>query len=483
LPNNCPNREQIASDHHALFSIKWLLIILLFIGILASGQTYAVTINDITQLNPIVVNQIVSPQSIAELRQLVREHHGPISIAGGRYSQGGQIADNNGLVIDMRRLNKIIFLDEKKRQITVEAGATWREIQNVIDPKGFSIQIMQSYSNFTVGGSLSVNVHGRYVNRGPVICSVDSIKIVLADGSLKEASRVLNSDLFYGAIGGYGGLGVIVEATLNLDKNTPIERRVKTMPITEYKKYFFDTIANSKIALFHNANLYPTDYTMVRSITWNLTDKPVTIKTKLASDSKLTRSQQFLLSWITHSKSGKLFYRNIYEPYILSGNAVAWRNYESSEDVASLEPTSRKKETYVLQEYFVPPAHFDSFVNKMRFILQSHHVNVLNISIRYTLADPGTLLAWARQPVFSFVIYYEQGVTNTAKKEVSTWTSQLIDAVLSEEGTYYLTYQIIATKKQFLLAYPNATNYFILKRKVDPTNKFRNRLLDRYQTP
>jgi len=32
---------------------------------------------------------------------------------------------------------------------------------------------MQSYANFTVGGSLSVNVHGRYVNQGPLILSVE----------------------------------------------------------------------------------------------------------------------------------------------------------------------------------------------------------------------------------------------------------------------------------------------------------------------
>ena len=86
---------------------------------------------------------------------------------------------------------------------------------------------MQSYSNFTAGGSLSVNAHGRYVGSGPLITAVRSIKVVLADGSVVEASPTINRDIFYGTIGGYGGIGVIIEATLDLAgkfRNRLIER-------------------------------------------------------------------------------------------------------------------------------------------------------------------------------------------------------------------------------------------------------------------
>ncbi len=93
---------------------------------------------------------------------------------------------------------------------------------------------MQTYANFTVGGSLSVNVHGRYIGEGPLVRSVESIKVVLADGSLVQASPSHNSEIFYGAIGGYGGLGAIVEATLQLVPNERIERRVTPMATSDY---------------------------------------------------------------------------------------------------------------------------------------------------------------------------------------------------------------------------------------------------------
>ena len=67
-----------------------------------------------------------------------------------------------------------------------------------------------------VGGSLGVNVHGRYMGLGPVIMSVRWFRIVLADGSVAEATREDNPELFFAAVGGYGGLGVIVEVELDL---------------------------------------------------------------------------------------------------------------------------------------------------------------------------------------------------------------------------------------------------------------------------
>ena len=38
---------------------------------------------------------------------------------------------------------------------------------------------MQTYANFTVGGALSVNCHGRYIGLGAVILSVKSLEVIL----------------------------------------------------------------------------------------------------------------------------------------------------------------------------------------------------------------------------------------------------------------------------------------------------------------
>ena len=89
----------------------------------------------------------------------------------------------------------------------------------------------------------------------------------------------------------------------------------------------------------------------------------------------------------------------------------------------------------------------------------------------------------ARADVFAFVIYYKQGTTDADRNEVGNWTRELIDAALAVDGSYYLPYQLHATPEQFGRAYPRAPEFLALKRRLDPTNKFRNELLDKYLYP
>jgi FAD/FMN-containing dehydrogenase len=220
--------------------MKRLVALLLLWLLLAAALRLQASevVNDITQLNPIVVDQVITPRSIDEIVHAVKNAKSAISIGGARASQGGQIAEENSLHLDLRQFNQVVAFDPAGKTITVQAGITWRDIQEKIDPFGLSVAIMQTYANFTVGGSLSVNCHGRYVGAGPLILSVKRIKLVLADGSVVEATPELNSDLFYSAIGGYGGIGVIAEATLQLADNTRIERQDQVMPISGYRNYF-----------------------------------------------------------------------------------------------------------------------------------------------------------------------------------------------------------------------------------------------------
>lgn len=438
-------------------------------------------VNDVTNINPIEVAKVIAPRTIDEIVTIVKNNKGPISIGGGRYSMGGQTATEKAVQIDMRKFNKVVHFDIGAKKITVQAGIRWRDIQEAIDKSDLSIKIMQTYSNFTVGGSLSVNAHGRYVGAGPLINSVDSIKVILANGNIIDASRMKNKEIFFAAIGGYGGIGVIVEATLQLVPNEKLSREVKELSVKDYKKYFFKEVRNNTNAVLHNGDILPPSYDNVRLETWYRTNKPLTIKTRM-----IPEGQKYWLLPSAISTLSTIFYgseirEKILEPIVKKTEMVVWRNYEASYDVAQLEPsTPRLLFTYVLQEYFVPVEKFDEFISKMKKVFQKYAVNIINVSIRHSPADPGSILKWAPTEVFSFVVYYKQSTSNKAKEDVARWTKEMIDEVLSVNGTYYLPYQIHATNNQFKKAYPGYQNFFLLKKKMDPENKFRNKLWDSY---
>jgi FAD/FMN-containing dehydrogenase len=342
---------------------------------------------------------------------------------------------------------------------------------------------MQSYDNFTVGGSLSVNAHGRYVGLGPIVLSVRSIRLVLADGSLVTASPAENPDLFYGAIGGYGALGVIAEATLELTDNVRVEEQSQLMPLRDYPTFFDKNIRNNTDVVFHNADIFPMAFNVVRVTSYTKTTKPVTISERLEPENADYTADRRAIEVVSEWPGGKWIRQHALDPWLYRRSAIEWRNYEASYDVRELEPASRKLSTFVLQEYFVPVDRIGEFVPRMAEVLRRHHVNVVNISIRHSRPDPGTYLAWARSEVFCFVIYYKQSTSEAAQQEVRGWTRELIDRAISEGGSYYLPYQVLATKEQFHAAYPRAWEFFKLKSRVDPENKFRNRLWEAYYDP
>lgn len=437
-------------------------------------------VNDITQLNPVLVSKVQAPKSIEELQAIIKNTDRPVSIGGGRFSMGGQTASTNSIHIDMRGLNKILQFSLEKRLIKVQAGIRWCDIQHYIDPYNLSIKTMQTYANFTIGGALSVNCHGRYIGLGPVILSVRSIDVILASGELKHASRNENAELFFSCIGCYNAISVIACAELELEENVAVKRIHKKMKLAQYHDYFFKAIRENADVVFHNGDIYAPKYKNVRAVSWVKTNKKPTVKTRLMPLASSYPIERYFINVFSKNNFGKWRREHIIDPLFYLAKKIHWRNYEAGYDVAELEPKSRAKSTYVLQEYFVPVHQFETFATRMGEIFTRYKVNVLNVSIRHAKADDGSLLAWAREEVFAFVVYYKQDTGEEAKNAVAAWTREMIDVAIAPNGAYYLPYQVHATQEQFHKAYPNAQKLFALKDKLDPGLKFRNVLWDTY---
>ena len=438
-----------------------------------------VVITDVSNTSVIPVSAIKKPKSIEELINIVITAKTPISVAGGRFSQGGQIAYRHGLVVDITDLKAIKHFDAHAKTIIVQTGILWRDIQNFINPYNLSVKVMQSYNDFTVGGSLSVNVHGRDINYGPLVQTIQSIKVLLANGTIIEASRTHNPDIFSAAIGGYGALGIITEATISLTDNIKMRQEIKQVPIEEYVNHFFNGIKSNPNAVLHNGNLYPNDFKTVGSITWYKTEE------QLTENAQIRPCEQFYpLQMLGEQVLRRLGFLKKLRPSIelksYQQKTVNWRNYEMSRTVNTLEPLIRFPTTTVLQEYFIPVNNIIPFINQLRKITHEYGINILNASIRYVPKNTDSLLSYAPQESFAFVLYINIVNTDEKLNIAQCWTRKLIDAALNCGGNYYLPYQLFGTYEQIQKAYPRLDEFRTIKRKYDPKNKFSNSLVTKY---
>ena len=68
-------------------------------------------INDVSQLNPVRVAEERRPRSTDEVRAGLRGWSGSVSVGGGRFSMGGQIAAPQSMHLDMRGMNQVSAFD------------------------------------------------------------------------------------------------------------------------------------------------------------------------------------------------------------------------------------------------------------------------------------------------------------------------------------------------------------------------------------
>ena len=98
---------------------------------LAQGSE-PILVNDIhSQLNSTRVLEILQPRSLEDVQSIVRtasKDRKVISVAGGRHAMGGQQFGTDTLLIDIRKLSRMLNLDRKHGIIEVEAGIEWPEL-------------------------------------------------------------------------------------------------------------------------------------------------------------------------------------------------------------------------------------------------------------------------------------------------------------------------------------------------------------------
>src|SRR5258708_5615498 len=195
-------------------------------------------VDDVSRMNKTQVSEIwevpadsqAAEQQLGELLRKAEAAGLRVSIAGARHSMGGHTIYPGGITINMLPFNRM-ELDEGKNILHVQAGSQWSEIIPYLDKRGRSIEVMQSDNSFSVGGSLSVNCHGWQYGRPPIASTVDSFRLMKADGTIVRCSRGENKQLFSLALGGYGLFGIMLDVDLRVVPNNPLRLDQYVVPI------------------------------------------------------------------------------------------------------------------------------------------------------------------------------------------------------------------------------------------------------------
>jgi FAD/FMN-containing dehydrogenase len=405
-----------------------------------------------------------------------------VSIAGARHSMGGHTIYPDGVVIDMLPW-KHMELDDGRNILKVQAGATWKEIIKYLDERGRSVAVMQSNNSFSVGGSISVNCHGWQYGRPPIASTVESFRLMLADGTIVRCSRTKNQELFSLALGGYGLFGVILDVELRVVPNERYRLQQYVVPVAQSLTTFDEKIKDQPGVQMVYARLSILPGRQFDEVIFNVLTRDLDGEIPSLTEPGMAKLRRSVFRGSADSDYGKeLRWSAETRLQPLLAGKIFSRNQllnESAEVFQNRSPHS----TDILHEYFVPRDRVAGFLAAMRGAIAQHRPNLLNVTVRAVDEDTETFLRYADKPMMAFVMLFVQERTGDGEARMQSLARELIDAALEHDGRYYLPYRLHATREQFYRAYPQAHDFFTLKRKYDPGELFQNEFYATYAKP
>ena len=138
-----------------------------------------------------------------------------VSTQGTAHSQGGQSLIDDGILLDLKGLDRIGEVDGST--VLVQAGTRWRDLVHHVHARGYLPMALTTNLSATVGGTLSMaGLSASSHVCGTQTDNVDELEVVAGDGRLVRCSPGENTPLFDCTRCGLGQFSIITEARVRL---------------------------------------------------------------------------------------------------------------------------------------------------------------------------------------------------------------------------------------------------------------------------
>ena len=174
-----------------------------------------------------------STEETSEVMRLLAREGVPFTPRGaGTGLSGGALAMNQGVVIELARMRRILSIDEVNRTAVVQPGVVNAHVSRAVAHLGLHyVPDPSSQPTCTIGGNIAENAGGIHcLKYGTTTDHVLGIRVVLSGGEIVElggsGAETTGYDLLGTFIGSEGTFGIATEATLRL---VPIPPAVRTL--------------------------------------------------------------------------------------------------------------------------------------------------------------------------------------------------------------------------------------------------------------
>jgi len=172
-------------------------------------------------------------EQVSQVLRIANTHKTPVTpYCGGAGVQGAAIPWYGGIVLDVKRMDKVLDIDETNLTVTCQTGLMGQNLEWILNGRGYTYaHLPQSAYCSGIGGFLAGHSAGVLSTKyGKIEDMVLGLEVVLPTGRIMRTRVTPQSaagpNLYHLFIGSEGTLGVITEATMVIHP-LPEERRFR----------------------------------------------------------------------------------------------------------------------------------------------------------------------------------------------------------------------------------------------------------------
>lgn len=211
------------------------------------------------------------PRSEEEIREAVRTAHRLRVVGAGHSFNASPLTQ--GTLLSLDAYDAVLAVDADRGLARVQAGVRARDLNRALWAAGLALPVLGSTDAQAIGGLLATDLHGTGRTHGFLSTQVRALRIVAADGTVREVRA--GEPLFHAALGGLGVCGVVTEVELalvprfHLAKTTAMVDRERSE--AELERLIDE---NDHLSFYYVGGA--TEGESVRMHTWNRTAEPLT---------------------------------------------------------------------------------------------------------------------------------------------------------------------------------------------------------------
>lgn len=178
-------------------------------------------------------DRMFEPENEDELLKILQEAHErgrKLRPAGNGLSPNALSFCTDGMV-RMTMMDKVLQVDKKKKQVTVQAGITVQTLLDELNKYGLTLENLASIREQQVGGWIQAGCHGTGATLPPVEDQIVSMKLATPAKGVIEVSASKDPELFSLAKCGLGSLGIVTEVTIQaVPAHKLVEKTITATP-------------------------------------------------------------------------------------------------------------------------------------------------------------------------------------------------------------------------------------------------------------